>query len=333
MASFKSLSLLVRLMAIQSPLATATPACKRFDEIYPSGKELCENMWDDAFSYETNETNAYTMWFFDAQNPNDATAKRLGKLNSSGHDTCHLNYFHKDTPGPEPENFTECHPWKSNACCSHQTVMTADKLKKGYGKEYHWDRCGTLSPECERFFVQEACFYECDPNAGLYRKWHPSVYNASNTNHNEWQMFKMPIKASYCDAWFMACQKDKFCASGGGSYFSCAAEYQQVDATAQLAADLKIAQEKAAAAEKAKQDAELAAAAAEKAKQEAKKDDDGISTTAIVIGFIVAGVFILALIVCGSILIIKEKAGKPLFGSLLNSPGPSGGQTIGSGQL
>jgi septal ring factor EnvC (AmiA/AmiB activator) len=136
---------------------------------------------------------------------------------------------------------------------------------------------------------------------------------------------------------FIACQKDKFCASAGGSYFSCAAEYKQVDEAAQLASELKIAQEKAAAAEKAKQDAELAKAAAEKAKQEAQakneNDDDGISTTAIVVGFIVAGVFILALILCGSILILKEKAGKPLFGRLLNSPEPTGGQTIGSGQL
>jgi folate receptor len=326
MAVFKSLSLIVSMLAIRSALATTTPACKRFDEIYLTGKELCENMWDGAFSYETNEANAYTMWFFDAQNPNDATAKSLGKLNASGHDTCHLSYFHKDVPGPEPENFTECHPWKQNACCNHQTVMTDETLNQGYGKEYRWDRCGKLSPECERFFVQEACFYECDPNAGLYRKWHPSVYDPSNTAHNEWQMFKMPIKASYCDAWFTACRKDKFCASAGGSYFSCAAEYKQVDAI-QLAADLKLAQEK-------QKQAELATAEAEKAKLEA--ESDGVSTVAIVIGFSVAGVFILALLLCGSILIMREKAGKPVFGRLLNSesPAPSGGgQAIGNDQF
>jgi folate receptor len=329
MAIFKPLPLIVSVLAIQPTLATATPACKRFDQIYPTGKELCENMWDGAFSYETNETNAYTMWFFTSENPNDATAKRLGKLNTSSHDTCHLRYFHKDEPGPEPDNFTECHPWKESACCAHETVLSDETLKQGYGAGYHWDRCGKLSPECERFFVQEACFYECDPNAGLYRKWHPSVYDPNNTDHNQWQMSNMPIKASYCDAWFTACRNDKFCASAGGSYFSCAAEYEQAD----LAADLQLAQENAAAAEKAKQDAEIAAAAAEKARQEA--EDDGLSNTAIVVGFIVAGVLILALFSFGCILIMKEKAGKPVFGRLLNEPpGPSGGgQSIGSGQL
>lgn len=35
-----------------------------------------------------------------------------------------------------------------------------------------------MTPECERFFVQEACFYECDPNAGFYRKFHEDVYTA-----------------------------------------------------------------------------------------------------------------------------------------------------------
>ena len=26
-------------------------------------------------------------------------------------------------------------------------------------ENFQWDRCGPLSQECERFFVQEACFY------------------------------------------------------------------------------------------------------------------------------------------------------------------------------
>jgi len=312
MAYFMSLSFIVRLLAIQPALTTTTPDCKRFDEIYASGKELCENMWDGAFSYELNETNAYTMWFFEAQNPNDAIAKRLGKLNESGHDVCHLSYFHKDEPGPEPDNFTECHPWKDNACCSHETVMTAQKLKEGYGAEYHWDRCGKLSSECERFFVQEACFYECEPNAGLYRKWHPSIHNSSNPDHNEWQMFKMPIKASYCDAWFTACRKDKFCASGGGSYFSCAAEYKQADDAVQMAVEVAVA--------------------AEKARQEAE-DDDGISTAAIAVGAIVAGVFILGLLGGCCTLIMREKAGKPMFGKLVNSHAASGGQAVGNNQF
>merc|ERR1711971_854883 len=150
----------------------------------------------------------------------------------------------------EPESFTECHPWKDNSCCAHATVMSATKLKEGYGEEYHWDRCGPLSPECERFFVQEACFYECDPNAGLFRKWNATEYDprcdayaeaydkafatAQGCDHNAWQMHKMPIKASYCDAWLTACAKDKFCAANDGDYFTCAKHYEVIDMAAEL---------------------------------------------------------------------------------------------------
>ena len=62
----------------------------------------------------------------------------------------------------------------------------------------------------ERFFVYEACLYECDPNAGLYRKFHEGKYDPccdpyggkteaecvdSNCQeeHNSWEMYHMPI--------------------------------------------------------------------------------------------------------------------------------------------
>eukprot|EP00961_Rhodomonas_salina_P207030 2794709-Rhodomonas_salina.2 len=96
----------------------------------------------------------------------------------------------------------ECLPWAERACCASDTVETADKLKEGYGEEFHWDRCGPLSRACEAFFVQEACFYECEPTAGLYRKYQKHEFDPNNPDHNEWQMYGMPIKASYWDAWF-----------------------------------------------------------------------------------------------------------------------------------
>jgi len=43
--------------------------------------------------------------------------------------------------------------------------------------------------------------------------------------YNTWEMHKMPIKASYCDAWYTACYEDKFCGGGDGNYFSCAKLY------------------------------------------------------------------------------------------------------------
>lgn len=81
------------------------------------------------------------------------------------------------------------------------------------------DRCGELSQACERFFIQEACFYECDPNVGLWKI----------TPNHTWKIYGMPIRSSYCDAWYQACYNDYFCASDGGSYFSCAREYAEVD--------------------------------------------------------------------------------------------------------
>ncbi|KAI8498359.1 hypothetical protein Bbelb_235610 [Branchiostoma belcheri] len=155
--------------------------CKPFHEIYASGRELCEKMWDGSFVYETNRSRAYTMWFFNKDNPNDEVTRNLGLSPPS---VCHLRYLHKDTPGPEPDTFSECHPWKDHSCCTEDTVSSVQKLKESYGPEWHWDRCGPLTPACERFFVQEACFYECEPNAGLFRKYPDSDYNASDPSHN-----------------------------------------------------------------------------------------------------------------------------------------------------
>jgi len=305
-----------------APSAAADPAqppCKRFDEIYATGKELCENLWNDSYVYEEDESKAFTMWFWDKTNPNDATSRDLGLL-TGNHHVCHLDNFHKDAPGPEPDSFTECHPWKSNSCCAHQTVESAQKMKESYGAKYHWDRCGPLSPECERFFVQEACFYECDPNAGLFRKWNSTVYNprcdkyafgydeayakAQVCDHNAWQMFKMPIKASYCDSWLRICAKDRFCASDTGDYFTCAAEYKAVDLEAAELAEL------------AKKEKELNATMVLTDRLEAEVVDlmkssgiDPVIVILIVVLAIVAGIA-----VCGGLWLIRlEKIGKPVF--------------------
>ena len=81
-----------------------------------------------------------------------------------------MTYFHKSEPSPEGDDFTECHPWKNNACCHEASVVTTPKhLNTMYGHEYRWDRCGKLSEACERFFVAENCFYECDVNLGHFR--------------------------------------------------------------------------------------------------------------------------------------------------------------------
>jgi len=249
-------------------------------------------MWNEAFVYDTNESNAYTMWFFDGSNPNDAISQGRGLLAQNAQpDDCQLQYFHKQAPGPEGDGFTECHPWKDHACCNSPTVESYQHLKEGYGAEYHWDRCGPLSQECERFFVQEACFYECEPNAGYFKKY----ADGGPDGDNHWQMWKMPIKASYCDAWWTACADDLFC--GAGDYFACAREYV-VQASQAV---------------------------------NTGSSDDGISGG--VIAVIVAG-GVLLLVACGMLgfFIVRERAGRPIFAPLMEkqaSPG-SGGQSIGN---
>merc|ERR1712129_411948 len=126
-------------------------------------------------------------------------------------------------------------PWKRHGCCRQEMVANQNALKEAYGYEYEWDRCGPLQPECEKFFIYEACFYECDANVGLYRKFPEAVYDprcdkktpAYNSTfaqetackHNAWEIVHMPIKASFCDAWFHACKDDLFCASEDGNIF------------------------------------------------------------------------------------------------------------------
>mmetsp|Transcript_28819 Transcript_28819/g.46266 ORF Transcript_28819/g.46266 Transcript_28819/m.46266 type:complete len:339 (-) Transcript_28819:199-1215(-) len=313
----------------------ASPECKRFDQIYDDGKDLCETMFGQAFKYETNEAAAYTMWFFDANNPNTATAQTLGKLPAGGHSSCELQYFHKEAPGPESDDFTECHPWKNNACCKGGTVETFTKMKESYGAEYHWDRCGPMSQECERFFVQESCLYECDPNAGLYRKYNSSVYDprcdkyatgydeayskANSCKMNTWEMLRMPIKASYCNAWYTACRKDRFCASAGGDFFSCAAEYKVVD----LAAEELKKQLNSTLTDMAKLQTQVA--------QSNDGGSDGGLSVGAIIGIVVPSLVAIAGFACSCYLIRREKQGKPLFETLRDDREPSGGATMSYG--
>ena len=346
--------------------------CKPFKEIYTSGKELCDNMWSDSFVYEQDEDAAYAMWFFDQVNPNNAIASSLGKEESP--DMCMLQYYHKQgddgsyaAPSPENKDAHECHPWKDNACCHSATVNSVTAINEAYGEGYHWDRCGPLSNACEQFFIQEACFYECSPHAGSYRRYddktvaafqafmaetgtgegpcYTGVYDKDDAMYqgtfehdgatyqksvfygdgcygpNRWQMYKMPIKASYCDAFYTACMDDHFCAAAGesgGSFFGCAADYREGVAAAEAEALTKALEGYSAeikaevramnvtAAEASVMAAALAAAEAEAAT---------IPDWAIAIIVVLGVAFVLCMFAV-FIIVSREKAGKPMFKNL-----------------
>lgn len=202
-----------------NPAFAYEETCTQFKDIYADGTALCEKMFHDSFKVVDDSEPGYTMWFFDTdENPNDAVTTALFGADSQP-DSCFLQYFHKDAPSPEDDNMSECHPWKNSACCDSETVTSARALNEAYGPGYEWDRCGPMSDACQRFFVQEACLYECDPNAGLFRKY----TDPNDPDYNEWQMLGMPIKKSYCDSWFDACRNDYFC--GQGNFFECEAFY------------------------------------------------------------------------------------------------------------
>jgi folate receptor len=222
---YKTMKFSIKYYAYAWMMAVPTMAweetCRPFPEIYASGTELCQKMFADSFLVVDDTEPGYTMWFFDTDNnPNDQVT--LDIFGEQPVEECGLQYFHKDEPTPEDDGMKECQPWKQRSCCNSTTVASMEKLKESYGEEYHWDRCGPMTPACERFFVYESCFYECEPSAGLYRKYNDSQSHLEE--FNTWQMHKMPIKKSFCDSWFDACKTDLFC--GDGDFFSCAARYQ-----------------------------------------------------------------------------------------------------------
>jgi folate receptor len=298
---------------------TAGQGCQKFSEIYSDGEDLVNRMWNDAFEYSTDEDRAYTMWWFEGgtagaadayDNPNNAIT---AILNGTVPDQCHLDYYHKDAPTAEGPEFTECHPWHASSCCHDATVVTPEAMKLGYGAGYEWDRCGPLSQACERFFVMEACFYECEVNAGLYRKFTDAQHAACSAAEdgayiaeldytcqvspwggnaeNKWQMYKMPIKASFADAWYRACANDLFC--GGGDYFDCANDYHAQVANDTYWEELRANQTAAALA-----------------------DAKGALPTYGMALVVAAAVVAVLLLACVCLMAQKERAGKPVFKSV-----------------
>lgn len=95
---------------------------------------------------------------------------------------------------------------------------------------FRWDKCylyhddvrakRDASPDlkaaferCNAWFREEECLYECDVNAGKWRK-HGNCKDDKGAS-NEWQVEGMPIRASECDAFYAACRDLVVCACSG----------------------------------------------------------------------------------------------------------------------
>jgi len=306
--------------------------CMKIGDIYDGGEALCglegdadddstagKGMWGSSFYYERNESMAYTFWFNDMQNnPNDATTIERGL---DVPNTCNVTYFHKSDPSPEPDDFIECHPWKENACCHQATVTTPDAINTAYGEGYRWDRCGKLSDACERFFVAEACFYECDVNLGHFRRFSDaevaSADDGSPAAWNTWQIQQMPVKASYCDSFYTACYHDYFHSSGAFWTGYDAFEVAYANATS-----------KAAAAKAKAEGSSAPTMTANPTPTPTTATKPKPETPAFVVPVIIIAA-LLTVLGCGGALymMMQEKAGKPVFMPLTDiatAPAPNG---------
>jgi len=137
---------------------------------------------------------------------------------------CNLQYFHTKVAKPQVTGvWKSCQSHHDSSCCEAETVSSWDKMNENYGEKYHVDRCGPMSDSCKNFFTMEHCLYECDPSAGLYRKYADPINE--DLNENTWEMFEMPIRQGFCDDWYRACYNDYFCSQDSGDFFSCAAIY------------------------------------------------------------------------------------------------------------
>lgn len=287
--------------------------CVAFEDLYSDGTHMCEVLFEDSFEVVEDESKGYDMYFFRNGNPNDDVSQSKGL--AGARETCFLgDYNHKDKPTAEPL-WGECGAYRDGACCKAEVVPNTNALKTLYPPEYHWDRCGPLSRQCEAFFAQEACFYECDTNIGYWRKYYDldlgmpdnldndtnrikyfakcneddEVWNGDKEaakeyiksnkascgedGHNRWQVYKAPIKKSYCDSWYAACRKDLFC--GNGTYFECPREYVDEDKDEET-----IVQE--------------------------------ISTGAIA-GIVIGALVIVIVLIVLALMILRERMGKPVF--------------------
>ena len=112
---------------------------------------------------------------------------------------CHLDYYHHDISQPTNLTGTLCSAWSDNACCTRATagahMYDGDYNELYSGEGLGISNCGTPSVGCQKWFILESCFYECDVNAGRYR--HHEGDDACDSSNNGWQISGMPLKVTF----------------------------------------------------------------------------------------------------------------------------------------
>ncbi|KAF6216674.1 hypothetical protein GE061_001020 [Apolygus lucorum] len=104
---------------------------------------------------------------------------------------------HKAIASPEGKLYKTCSVYEGLSCCTNTTALRihGDDLYKFQNVVCKKE---ALSPECKKYFLKDACFYECSPDLSPYL----SV---------EEGLKRVPLCQSNCDNWFAACQNDFTC--------------------------------------------------------------------------------------------------------------------------
>ncbi|PIK49839.1 putative folate receptor gamma [Apostichopus japonicus] len=116
---------------------------------------------------------------------------------------CMAGISHKDFPGPEPNLHDQCAPWADRACCDPVTTFQFHTHETWYN--FDWNHCEKeLSASCQRWMVQDLCFYECSPNVAPWLVEH-------RISIRDERFVGVPLCKSECDLWFSACKNDYTC--------------------------------------------------------------------------------------------------------------------------
>ena len=111
---------------------------------------------------------------------------------------CISGPFHMNTSSPATKEYAECKAWSDNTCCTANFTEQLNKTRVRDLYGFHWGHCKNISKKCEKFLVEEECFYQCEPRLFL---WHVAKGTIKG----------VPICGDYCDAWYDACKDDETC--------------------------------------------------------------------------------------------------------------------------
>ncbi|XP_019639047.1 PREDICTED: uncharacterized protein LOC109481009 [Branchiostoma belcheri] len=188
--------------------------CRTFAEVYVDGRGLCNNLWSDSYVYSEDEDTCINLNSVGSQTrAGDAEENtphtdhhaddghRHGDMGQADSDswacTRHDHRHHKEYPTPEPD-LQVCSPYTYGSCCTAGLDRQLAVRPVPGVDTFSWNRCGTVSPQCENFLIDLECFNKCSPDIGRL-----SVPTDTGST--------IPVCASFCDRWFDACRNDVTC--------------------------------------------------------------------------------------------------------------------------